>query len=193
MKNLLTEINNCRLCEKELVDGIRPVLQVHHAAKILIAGQAPGLKVHQTGIPFDDKSGERLRLWMNIDKDTFYNPQTVAILPMAFCYPGKGKSGDLPPRPECANKWRAKVLATMPNIQLILAVGSYAQHWHLPETKKENLTNTVKHWQQYYQEHSPAILPLPHPSPRNNIWLAKNAWFERDVIPHMQKIIKQLV
>jgi len=155
-------------------------------AKVLIAGQAPGSKVHATGIPFDDPSGDRLREWMGISKESFYDPQQIAILPMAFCYPGKGKSGDLPPPPICAETWRKQLLSAMPNIQLILLIGQYAQAWHL-EKQEKNLTETVKSWKDYGDN----ILPLPHPSPRNNIWLKKNPWFVDEVIPSLQSRVKR--
>ena len=171
---LLTEVQSCKICEPDLKDGVRPVLQVDPKARVLIAGQAPGSKVHATGIPFDDPSGDRLREWMGIDKDTFYNPEKIGILPMAFCYPGKGKSGDLPPRPICAETWRKTLLDTMPNIQLILVIGQYAQAYHLDKLEK-NLTETVRNWQSYDE----GILPLPHPSPRNNIWLIRTIGLRR--------------
>jgi uracil-DNA glycosylase len=186
MSKLLKEVRACTICEKDLKDGVRPVLQVHPKATILIAGQAPGSKVHATGVPFDDASGDRLRLWMGVDKDTFYDAEQVAILPMGFCYPGRGKSGDLPPLPICAETWRDKVLATMPNIQLTLAIGQYALGYHL-ESQERNLTETVRNWKAYGN----AVMPLPHPSPRNNIWLAKNEWFERDVLPSLKKRVKR--
>lgn len=159
--------------------GPRPVLQASPQARLLIAGQAPGRKVHESGVPFDDASGERLRAWLGIDRATFYDPARVAILPMGFCYPGAGKSGDLPPRPECAPEWRTRVLATMPKIVLTLAVGQYAQAWHLGKTAKENLTQTVSAWAAYGAH----IMPLPHPSPRNNVWLAQNPWFAAELLP----------
>ena len=186
MSKLLKEIRACTICEKDLKDGVRPVLQVHSKATILIAGQAPGSKVHATGVPFDDASGDRLRLWMGIDKDTFYNAEQVAILPMGFCYPGRGKSGDLPPLPICAETWRDKVLATMPNIQLTLAIGQYALGYHL-ESQERNLTETVRNWKAYGN----AVMPLPHPSPRNNIWLAKNEWFEGEVLPSLKQRVNK--
>ncbi|MAI61057.1 MAG: hypothetical protein CBB87_01045 [Micavibrio sp. TMED27] len=183
------EVKGCTLCTPHLPLGPRPVFQIHPKAKILIAGQAPGSKVHATGIPFDDPSGDRLRDWMGIDKETFYNPKKIAILPMGFCYPGTGKSGDLPPRKECAEKWRKQLLNLMPNIQLTLVIGQYALDWHLKGQKKKNLTETVKAWREYW----PDNLPLPHPSPRNNIWLKKNEWFEDDVLPTLRNaIIKSL-
>lgn len=183
---LITEVQSCKICEPDLKDGVRPVLQVNSQARVLIAGQAPGSKVHATGIPFDDPSGDRLRKWMGIDKSTFYNPEKIGILPMAFCYPGKGKSGDLPPRPICAETWRQSLLNSMPNIQLILVIGQYAQAWHLEKLEK-NLTETVRNWESYGE----GLLPLPHPSPRNNIWLKKNNWFEDDVLPSLKKRVNQ--
>ena len=185
------EINNavkgCTICSPHLPLGPRPVFQIHPKAKILIAGQAPGSKVHATGIPFDDPSGDRLRDWMGVDKETFYNREKIAILPMGFCYPGTGKSGDLPPRKECADKWRETLLDLMPNIQLTLVIGQYALDWHLKDQKKKNLTETVKAWKEYWPEN----LPLPHPSPRNNIWLKKNEWFEIDVLPKLKTTIRK--
>jgi len=186
---IVTDVRKCTLCEPDLPLGARPVLQVDTQAKILIAGQAPGIRVHESGVPFTDPSGDRLRQWMGIDNDTFYDASKVAILPMGFCYPGTGKSGDLPPRPECARTWRAEILAAMPNIELILVIGIYAQKWHMGEIKQKNLTETVKNWRDY----GPELLPLPHPSPRNNIWLKKNPWFEQDVIPHLQERVAQLL
>jgi uracil-DNA glycosylase len=169
--------------------GAKPVFQVNPKARILIAGQAPGKKVHETGIPFDDPSGRRLREWMGIDSEQFYNSKKIAILPMGFCYPGTGKSGDLPPQPECAEKWRHLLLLLMKDIQLSLVIGKYAQDWHLGTGKKNNLTETVKAWKEYW----PSILPLPHPSPRNNIWLKKNSWFENEVLPVLQLKIADII
>ncbi|QUM76273.1 uracil-DNA glycosylase family protein [Moritella sp. 24] len=186
---IVSDVRKCTLCESELPMGARPVLQVDTEAKILIAGQAPGIRVHESGIPFTDPSGNRLRQWMGIDNDTFYDASKIAILPMGFCYPGTGKSGDLPPRPECARTWRTEILAAMPNIELILVIGIYAQKWHMSDVKQKNLTETVKNWRDYW----PELLPLPHPSPRNNIWLKKNPWFEDDVIPHLQERVASLV
>ena len=186
---IVSDVKKCTLCERELPLGARPVLQVDEQAKILVAGQAPGIRVHKSGIPFTDPSGDRLRQWMGIDKDTFYDASKIAILPMGFCYPGTGKSGDLPPRPECARTWRAEILAAMPNIELILVIGIYAQKWHMGDVKQKNLTETVKNWRDYW----PQLLPLPHPSPRNNIWLKKNPWFEEDVLPHLQARVALLI
>ena len=189
---LIHSVRSCTLCAEHLPHGVRPVLQINPKAKILIAGQAPGRKVHESGIPFDDASGDRLREWMGISKDTFYDNEKIAILPMGFCYPGTGKSGDLPPRLECAAAWREKLLQQLPDLELILAIGQYAQAYHLPE-KKKTLTETVQCWQKYLKISEPAVLPLPHPSPRNNIWLKRNPWFEVDVLPTLKKRVENLI
>lgn len=186
--HLLKQIKACNICKKYLPLGPRPVLQFNPKARILIAGQAPGKKVHETGIPFDDPSGDRLRAWMGIDKDAFYNPEYIAILPMGFCYPGTGKSGDLAPRPECAVTWREELIARLPNLSLTLVIGQYAHQWHLQGRQKENLTQTVKAWKEYGKN----VLPLPHPSPRNNIWLKKNPWFEKNLLPELKKRISEI-
>lgn len=186
---IIEDVKACIECLSILPMGPRPVLQIHPDAKILIAGQAPGLKVHKTGVPFDDQSGDRLRDWMGVDKDVFYDASKIAILPMGFCYPGTGKSGDLPPRKECAVKWRQQLLDLMPQIETTLVIGQYALSWHLKDSKKKNLTETVKAWQEYW----PTNLPLPHPSPRNNIWLKKNAWFEETVLPELKIKMQQLL
>lgn len=187
--NLLAQVSNCVICEADLPLGARPVIQFNPSARILIAGQAPGLKVHQTGIPFDDASGQRLRQWLGLSKDDFYDATKIAILPMGFCYPGKGKSGDLPPRKECVPAWRAQLLAALPNIKLTIVLGKYAQAYHLPQTKHLSLTELVKSWREYW----PTTLPLPHPSPRNNIWLANNPWFERDVVPQLAQAVQSIL
>ena len=176
--SLLTEVRACTQCASFLPLGPRPVLQIQPSARILIVGQAPGRKVHETGLPFNDASGDRLRDWLGISRETFYDATQIAILPMGFCYPGTGKSGDLPPRPECALAWRAPLLEHLKNLQLTLVIGQYALAYHLPNEKK-SLTETVMGW----RKHLPSIIPLPHPSPRNNIWLKRNAWFEADLIP----------
>ena len=186
---LTKEIKACNVCKAHLPLGPRPVIQVGTFARILIVGQAPGSRVHETGIPFDDPSGDRLRTWMGIEKEVFYDNSKVAIVPMGFCFPGTGKSGDLPPRPECAETWRVKLLDLLPNIALTIVVGQYAQSWHLGESNKGNLTETVRAW----REHWPRSIPLPHPSPRNNIWLKKNPWFEEEVLLTLQKKVKALV
>jgi uracil-DNA glycosylase len=186
---LLKEVRGCTLCAAHLPQGPRPVLQVDAQARILIAGQAPGSKVHASGVPFDDASGERLRQWMGLDRAAFYDPQRVAILPMGFCYPGTGRSGDLPPRRECAPQWRARLLQAMPRVELTLVIGQYAMDWHLPDRPTQNLTDTVRAW----REHAPAVLPLPHPSPRNNIWLKANPWFEAEVLPVLQARVRRVL
>ena len=179
----------CRLCAGDLPLGPRPVFQLGPKARILIAGQAPGRRVHETGIPFNDPSGERLRAWMGISAAVFYDPTKIAILPMGFCYPGTGTSGDLPPRPECAIEWRVKLLKLLPALELTLVIGQYALDWHLETTQKATLTQTVQNWKQYW----PAVLPLPHPSPRNNIWLKKNPWFEIDILPILSRKVESLL
>lgn len=186
---LLKEVRACTLCAAHLPLGPRPVLQAHAEARILIAGQAPGSKVHASGVPFDDASGERLRQWMGVQRATFCDPQQVAILPMGSCYPGTGRSGDLPPRYECAPQWREPLLQAMPRIALTLVIGQYAMDWHLPDQKSQGLTQTVRAW----REHGPALLPMPHPSPRNNIWLNANPWFEAEVVPALRTRIRLLL
>jgi uracil-DNA glycosylase len=186
---LLKEVRSCTICAEHLPEGPRPVLQVDAKARILVVGQAPGRKVHASGVPFDDASGERLRAWMGVDRETFYEAKVVGILPMGFCYPGTGRSGDLPPRRECAPQWRAPLLAAMPNIELTLVIGQYAMDWHLPNVETRNLTETVRDW----RKHWPTVLPLPHPSPRNNIWLKANPWFEGEVVPVLRERIGKLL
>ncbi|MBK9237833.1 MAG: uracil-DNA glycosylase family protein [Rhodoferax sp.] len=185
---VLAEVRACRLCAPHLPLGPRPVLVAHREARILVVGQAPGTKVHASGVPFDDASGERLRDWMGMDRSTFYDPLRVVFLPMGFCYPGRGTSGDLPPRPECAIAWRAKLLAQLPRVELTLLVGQYAQAWHLGAQRQSTLTETVRCWRDY----GPHQIPLPHPSPRNNIWLARNPWFEQEVVPMVRERIEAL-
>lgn len=185
---LLADIRACRICEKHLPHGVRPVLQFHPDARILIAGQAPGRKVHASGVPFDDASGDRLRAWMGVSRDVFYDPAKIAILPMGFCYPGSGSSGDLPPRPECAPAWRAPLLKAMRQLQLTLVIGSYAQAWHLGH-EAAGVTTAVLDWRSYW----PKIVPLPHPSPRNNLWLKRNPWFEVEVLPRLRARIGRVL
>ncbi len=190
LDQLLTQVRACTLCAEHLPQGPRPVLQAHRQARILIAGQAPGNKVHQSGIPFDDASGDRLREWMGISKDVFYDPSRIALLPMGFCFPGTGKSGDLPPRKECATQWRKQLLAQLPQIELTLVIGQYAQGWHLPpEHQKNSVTQNVQEWQQHW----PQLLPLPHPSPRNNIWLKKNDWFAAEILPALKLQVQRIL
>ena len=174
-------------CADHLPLGPRPVLQVHKDARILIAGQAPGRIVHESGVPFQDASGRRLRDWMGIDEATFYDAQRIAILPMGFCYPGTGKSGDLPPRPECAPLWREQLLAQLQNLHLTLVIGAYAQRWHLGTSA--SLTAQVRDSLEAIDSGRGAVVALPHPSPRNNLWLKKNAWFEAALLPKLQSAV----
>lgn len=189
MDSLLSEIRKCSICLPHLAHGVNPVLSASQASKAVIIGQAPGSIVHRTGVPWDDKSGDRLRDWMGVSTEEFYNEELFALVPMGFCYPGKGKSGDLPPRPECAPKWHELVLEQIKNKQLVLLIGQYAQNYYLKDSVKQNLTSTVKNYQAYL----PNYLPLPHPSPRNNIWLKKNEWFEASVIPELRRWIKHIL
>ncbi len=186
---LLEDIHACTICEAKLPLGPRPVVQLHPTASILIAAQAPGKKVHETGIPFDDPSGDRLREWLGVNRDTFYDKRKMAILPMGFCYPGTGQSGDLPPRPECAEAWRAPLLAHLTKLKLTLVIGQYAQAYHLPKSTHKTVTETVKAWKEF----RPNQLPLPHPSPRNNIWLKRNPWFATDLLPALRKQVKTIL
>lgn len=189
LQGLLREVRACTICAAHLPLPPRPVLQAGAAARILIAGQAPGRKVAASGVPFDDASGDRLRAWMGIDKAAFHDPDFIAILPMGFCYPGTGASGDLPPRPECAATWRERLLEQLPSIELTLVIGTYAQAWHLkPAGGGASLTATVAAW----REHGARVLPLPHPSPRNNGWLQRNPWFEADVLPELKARVHAL-
>ncbi len=177
---LLKDVRACRICARALPHGVRPVLRLSSTARICVAGQAPGLRVHNTGIPYNDPSGERLRAWMGMDRDTFYDESRVAIVPMGFCFPGYDKhGGDLPPRPECAAHWHDRIFAAAPEFSLILVVGTYAQRYHFGEDAKRNVTETVRSWREY----GTGIVPLPHPSWRNNGWLKKNPWFEKELLP----------
>ena len=189
MKKLKSEIKGCNICEEGLGFKPRPVFAFDKRSKIAIIGQAPGSIVHRTGIPWDDKSGENLRAWMNIDNETFYDDKKIAIVPMGFCYPGKGKSGDLPPRKECAPTWHRLILNQFEELQLIILIGKYAQDYYLKENSKRNLTETVKNFHEYLPEY----FVLPHPSPRNNIWMKKNPWFKEEVIPALKRKVKKIL
>lgn len=182
LDTLLSEIRACTACEPELPLGARPVLQASPQSRILIVGQAPGTKVHQTGIPWNDASGKRLREWLGVDAETFYDPTQFAIVPMGFCYPGRAASGDKPPRPECAPMWMDQILARLKNIELTLLVGLYAQRYFLGGANKPSLTDTVMAWEEY----GPRYVPLPHPSPRNVAWFKRNAWFGEEVVPMLK-------
>ncbi len=188
LNRLLQEIRACRACEADLPFAPRPVLRASGTARLLIVGQAPGLRVQESGIPWSDPSGDRLREWIGIRRETFYDERQVAIVPMGFCYPGRGRSGDLPPRAECAELWFDRLHRHLRNVQLILLIGRYAQHYYLGEKCKSTLADTVRAWQEY----QPKYLPLPHPSGRNNIWLRRNSWFESEVLPVLRRRCREL-
>ena len=186
---LLEEVRACRECEQRLPCGPRPILAAHQDARVLIIGQAPGRRVHESGVAWDDASGDRLRSWMGITSNIFYDESKIALVPMGFCFPGAGASGDLPPSPECAPLWHDRLLKELTKVKLTLLVGGYAQKYHLGDQKKSTLTETVFAWEQ----HKPSCLPLPHPSPRNNRWLKKNSWFEESVLPYLKQRVKRLL
>lgn len=185
---LVTQIRKCSLCT-DLPLGPKPIVQASADAKILIVGQAPGRITHAKGRPFDDVSGKRLRAWLGVSEDIFYDPAKIAIVPMGFCFPGAGRGGDAAPRPECARHWRRPLLDAMPQVELSILLGAYALDWHIGNRDGANLTETVRNWQQYW----PQNLPLPHPSPRNNRWLKRNPWFETDIIPMLQSRVRTLL
>ncbi|WP_200975410.1 uracil-DNA glycosylase family protein [Echinicola sp. 20G] len=182
MKELLKEIRNCTVCAESLPFGPNPVVRASAKSQILIIGQAPGKKVHESSIPWNDQSGDNLRRWLGVDEETFYDASKIALVPMGFCYPGTGKSGDLPPRPECAPLWHERLLKLMPHLELTILVGNYAQAYYLKGNIRKTLTETVKNYESYL----PTYWPLPHPSPRNNIWQAKNPWFAKEVLPGLK-------
>lgn len=190
LDGLLAEIRACRICHDDLEHGARPVLHVGSGARILIAGQAPGIRVHETGVPWNDPSGDRLRQWLGVDREVFYDTSRFAIVPMGFCFPGteKGK-GDLPPRPECRATWHESLLRAVPDVDLTLCIGQYAIAYHLGDRRKRTLTETVEAWKTFMPGH----LPLPHPSGRNNIWLKRNPWFEAEVLPALRRRVSDLI
>ena len=201
-QQLLSDIKQCQLCKNQLPLEPRPILQCAKSSKILIAGQAPGAVTHEKGKPFDDKSGERLRTWLGVDLDTFYNPRQIAIVPMGFCYPGKRKSGDLPPIPQCATTWRRPLLNELDLLELTILVGKYAIDWHLKAINLKEANLKVTSWpyknmtelvKQYDALLEHKLIALPHPSPRNNIWLKKNPWFEQEVIPMLQQRVASIL
>lgn len=186
LRTLESQIKACQICSQHLPLGPKPIVKLHQDAKIVIISQAPGRIAHSSGVPFMDQSGIRLRTWLGVDETTFYDSSIFAIMPMGFCYPGKGKVGDLPPRKECAQEWHAKALAAMPSLKLYLLIGQYSQKYYLKKERKKSLTATVQAFREY-PEH---ILPLPHPSPLNVGWLRKNPWFEAEVVPYLQERVR---
>lgn len=186
---LLAEIRACRVCEASLPFGPNPVLRAAASARLLVVGQAPGRRVHETGIPWNDPSGDRLRGWLQLDRENFYNEQCIAIIPAAFCYPGTGKGGDLPPRSECAPLWHPRLRAALPEIRLTLLIGQYAQAFYLGARRKQTLTATVHACHAYL----PEFFPLPHPSPRNQMWLKRNPWFEQEVLPELRSRVADVL
>lgn len=184
---LLEQVRSCEICKAD-IPAPRPVLRAAQSARILVIGQAPGTRVHASGVPWDDASGRRLRNWMGVDEAQFYDESRIAIVPMGFCYPGKGKSGDLPPRPECASTWHLQLLQQLPNIQCTLLIGQYAQNYYLPGDYK-TLTARVRDWKKF----APRNYVLPHPSPRNQLWLKRNSWFEESVVPSLQESVQHLL
>lgn len=198
---LVADLKACRICRDAPRFGAplphepRPVIQASPRSRILIAGQAPGTRVHASGKPFTDPSGVRLREWLGVDDGAFYDPARIAIVPMGHCFPGlDAKGGDLPPRRECAPRWRAPVMAALPAVALILVIGRYARDWHLPERKGERLGATILDWRAIGEAHpQPRIIPLPHPSWRNNAWLTKNPWFDADLLPQLREAVQTLI
>ncbi|MEZ5992637.1 MAG: uracil-DNA glycosylase family protein [Planctomycetota bacterium] len=187
---LLKRVDACRECEAHLPLGPRPVVQVSSRARILIVGQAPGTAVHESGVPWNDRSGDQLRSWLGVTREQFYDPAMFALMPMGFCYPGKrDKGGDAPPRPECAPLWHAELLKHMPRVELTLLTGMYAQAHYLADTRKRTLVETVKAWREF----TPEYLPTPHPSWRSTSWMRRNPWFEADVLPWLRKRVKTLL
>lgn len=190
LHDLLMEVRACEICAPDLPLGPRPTVVAKSSAKIMIIGQAPGTKVHETGIPWSDPSGDRLRNWLRVTREIFYDGSKIAIMPMGFCYPGRlERGGDNPPRPECAPAWHEKILAGLPDIELTLLVGMYAQKYYLAEQNKKTLTETVRHWQEF----APAMIPTPHPSWRTTAWLKKNLWFEAELLPVLQQKVRKLL
>ena len=189
LDRLIEEIRACRVCQATLPLGPKPVLRASVTAKLLIVGQAPGRRVHETGIPWNDPSGDRLRAWLGMSREQFYDERQIAIVPSGLCYPGSGTRGDAPPRPECAPLWHPRLQASMPHIELTLLIGQYAQAYYLSARRKKSLRETV----QAYREYLPRFLPLPHPSPRNQLWLKQNPWFEAEVIPLLKERVVQVL
>jgi len=189
MKKLLSEISACTICKAYLPNPPKPVVSADPHSKIIIIGQAPGQKVQNSGIPWDDQSGNELRRWLGVTQEQFYDPKLFALVPMGFCYPGKGKSGDLPPRPECVTTWHQLLLKKMKSVELTILIGQYSQKHYLGNTLKPTLTETVK----AFREYLPGYLPLVHPSPRNKIWQKRNHWFEKEVVPYLQTAVQRII
>lgn len=189
MEALLKDIAGCKTCEGLLPNPPLPVVRASKSSKILVVGQAPGRLVHESGIPWNDPSGNRLREWLQVDRDLFYDKSVFALIPMGFCYPGTGPGGDYPPRKECAPQWHAPLSDQMPEIRLTLLIGAYAQKYYLGKRMKKNLTETVRATHEYF----PEFIALPHPSPRNNIWMKKNPWFEQEVLPLLKLRVNELI
>lgn len=188
LQTLLAEVRACRICEAALPLGCRPVVRASAKARLLIVGQAPGRIVHETGIPWNDRSGDRLRAWLEIDRDRFYDEKQIAIIPMGFCFPGTDSAGgDKPPRPECGPAWHPKLMPLLKELQLILLVGSYAQAFYLGKARKATMTETVRHFADYL----PRFLPLPHPSWRNTAWIKRNPWFEEELLPDLRRRVRK--
>jgi len=189
LEELLKEIRSCKICKGQLPNFPRPVVQASVESKIVIIGQAPGQKVQHSGIPWDDQSGNELRRWLGVSKEQFYNDKLFALVPMGFCYPGKGNSGDLPPRSECAPRWHQPLLAEMKDIRLIMLIGQYAQNYYLRDIKNTTLTERVRDFRNYL----PSFLPIVHPSPRNKIWQKRNPWFEYEVVPFLRAVTADII
>ena len=190
LAGVIGEIRGCRICAGELKDGVRPVLRVSSTARICIAGQAPGRRVHNSGVPYDDRSGDRLREWLGVTREIFYDERRIAIIPMGFCFPGNTDMGaDRPPRPECRRTWHDRLFAAAPRFELTLAIGTYAQHFHLNGTTRKSLMETVRAWRDY----APFAIPLPHPSWHNNNWLKQNPWFHCELIPVLRASVAQIL
>ncbi len=196
---LSRSIKACRQCRDNPAGPVlphepNPVCVLSSTARICIAGQAPGIRVHRSGRPFTDPSGDRLRSWMGIDETVFYDETKISIVPMGFCFPGHDKKGgDLPPRKECRALWHDKIFAGMPQLELILTIGQYAQAYHLGSARKANMTDTVSAWREYLSGSKPGILPMPHPSWRNNSWLKRHDWFEAELLPVLRKRVQELL
>lgn len=190
-KRLLAEVRACRLCEAHLPLGPRPILRALPTARLLIVGQAPGRKVHETGIPWNDPSGDRLRSWLQLSREEFYDETRIAIIPTGLCYPGKlpGRGGDCPPRPECAPKWHPPLRTALPEIRLTLLIGGYAQAFYLGAKVRKSLAETVAAWREFV----PEFLPLPHPSPRNLNWFRRHPWFEAEVVPELRRRVREIL